>query len=68
MTFPGDSDQQSQESQLVFSRYGSEVFLKRVFLSGDEDCHELPESSRERELIKNQASGAQLSLLIPTAR
>ena len=67
MTFPGDSDKQSQEPHLVFIRYGSEAFLKRVFFSGD-DCQELPESSRERELIKNQASGAELSLLIPPAR
>jgi hypothetical protein len=68
MTFPGDPGKQSQESHLVFIRYGSEVFLKQVFLSGNEDCHELPESSRERELITNQASGAELSLLIPTTR
>jgi hypothetical protein len=68
MTFPGDPGKQSQESRLVFIRYGSEVFLKQVFLSGNEDCHELPESSRERELIKNQASGAELSLLIPPTR
>ena len=68
MTFPGDSDARSQESHLVFIRYGSEAFLKRVFLPGDEDCHELPESSRERELIKNQASATEVSLLIPPAR
>lgn len=68
LSFPGDSDRQSQEPHLVFIRYGSEAFLKRVFLSGNEDCHELPESSRERELIKNQASGAELSLLIPPTR
>ena len=68
MTSPGDSDKQNQESKLVFIRYGSEAFLKRVFLSGDEDCHELPESSREKKLIKNQASGTELSLLIPPAR
>jgi|SRR5882762_9632923 len=68
ITFPGDSDKQSQESHLVFIRYGSEVFLKKVFLSGNEDCHELPESSRERKIIKNQASGAELSLLIPPTR
>ena len=64
MTFPGDVDKQGQESKLVFIRYGSEAFLKRVFISGDEDYHELPESSRERELIKHQASGTELSLLI----
>jgi len=69
MTFPSDSDQQSQESQLVFIRYGSEVFLKKVFISGNENCYELPESSREMEITKNQASGAELSLLIqPTRR
>jgi len=66
LTLPGDSDRQSQEPHLVFIRYGSEAFLKRVF-AGNEECRELPESSRERELIKNQASGAELSLLIPPA-
>ena len=68
LTFPGDSDKQSQEPHLVFIRYGSEAFLKRVVFHGNEDCHELPESSRERDLIKNQASGAELSLLIQPAR
>jgi hypothetical protein len=68
MTFPGDSDKQSQESHLVFIRYGSDVFLRKVFLSGNEDCQELPESRREREIIKNQASGAELSLLIQPPR
>jgi hypothetical protein len=68
LTLPGDSDKQSKEPHLVFSRYGSEAFLRRVFFFGNEDCHELPESSRERELIKNQASGAELSLLVQPAR
>jgi hypothetical protein len=68
MTFPSDADQQSQESHLVFIRYGSEVFLKKVFLSGNENSYELPESRSEREIIKNQASGAELSLLIPPTR
>jgi hypothetical protein len=59
LTVPGDSDEETQKPHLIFIRYGSEAFLKRVFLSGNEDCRELPESSRERELIKNQASGAE---------
>jgi hypothetical protein len=68
MTFPGDSDKQSQESHLIFIRYGGEAFLKRACFSDNEDCHELPESSRERELTRNPASGAELSLLIQPAR
>jgi hypothetical protein len=67
LSFPGDSDKQSREPCLVFIRYGSEAFLKRVFLSGNEFYHELLESSREREFIKNQASGTELSLLIQLA-
>ena len=68
LSFPGDSDRQSQKPHLVFIRYGSEVFLKKVFFLSDEDCAELRESSRERELIKYRASGAELSLLIQPAR
>ena len=68
MTLPGDSDQQSQKSHLVFIRYGSEVFLKKVSLSGNENSYELPESRRERELIRKQTPGAELSLLIPPTR
>lgn len=68
LTVPGDSDRQSQEPHLVFIRYGSEAFLKKIVLSGDENCRELPESSRERQLIKNQTSGTELSLLIQPPR
>jgi hypothetical protein len=68
LTVPGDSDKQIQESHLVFIRYGSEAFLKKIVLSGDENCRELPESSRERQLIKNQTSGTELSLLIQPPR
>ena len=68
LTFPGNADKQNSEPYLVFIRYGNEAFLKSVSLSGDNDCLELPESSRERELIKNQASGAELSLLVQPAR
>jgi hypothetical protein len=68
LTVPGDSDKQIQESHLVFIRYGSEAFLKKIVLSGNENCRELPESSRERQLIKNQTSGTELSLLIQPPR
>ena len=68
LTLPGDSGNQSQKPHLVFTRYGSEAFLKRVFFAGNQDDHELLRSNRERELIKNQASGDELSLLIQPAR
>jgi hypothetical protein len=68
LTIPGDSSQQSQTPRLVFNRYGSEAFLEKVFFAGNEDYHELLRSSRENELIKNQASGDELSLLIRPAR
>ena len=68
LTIAGDSGNQPQEPHLVFTRYGSEAFLKRVFFVGNEDYHELLRSSREKELIKKQASGDELSLLIQPAR
>ena len=67
-TVPGDSSNQSQEPHLVFTKYGNQAFLAKVFLAGNENYHELLRSSRERELIKNQAYGAELSLLIQSAR
>lgn len=66
LTSPGDPDKQSQEPHLVFIRYGSEAFLRKVIFSGNED-DELPESSREKDLIKAQGSGAELSLLVQPA-
>ena len=68
LTVPGDSDNQDQAPHLVFTRYGNEAFLTAVFFPGNEDYQELLRSSRERDLIRNQASGAELSLLIQPAR
>src|ERR1700758_816569 len=67
LTSPGDPDKQSREPHLVFIRYGSEAFLRKVIFSGNEDCDELPESGREKDLIKAQGSGAELSLLVQPA-
>lgn len=68
LTIPSDSGNRTKEPHLVFTRYGSEAFLKRVLFAGNEDYHELLRSSREKELIKKQASGDELSLLIQPAR
>jgi hypothetical protein len=67
LMYPGDSDKQGQKPQLVFVRYGSEAFLKSVVFSGTDDYLELPKSSREKDLIKSQTAGAELSLLIQPA-
>lgn len=66
VTSPGDPDKHSQEPRLVFIRYGNATFLRKVFFASNDDCDELPQS-REEGLIKNQASGAELSLLIHPA-
>jgi hypothetical protein len=68
LTVPGNSGNQDQAPHLVFTRYGSEAFLKEVFFPDNEDYQELLRTSRERDLIRNQASGAELSLLIQPAR
>lgn len=68
LTSLGDPDKQIHEPHLVFIRYGSEAFLEKVFFSADEECRALSESSRERALIKNETSGAELSLLVQPAR
>ena len=68
LTVPGNSGNQDQAPHLIFTRYENEAFLERVFFTGGEDYHELLRSSRERDRISNQASGAELSLLIHPAR
>src|SRR6267142_5540707 len=47
LTVPDNSDNQDQAPHLVFTRYGSEAFLKGVFFPGNEDYQELLRSSRE---------------------
>jgi hypothetical protein len=68
LTVRGYSANRGQQPHIVFTRYGTEAFLNRVFLSGDDDCNQLPRSSREKRLIHDQASGGELSLLIQPAR
>jgi hypothetical protein len=67
LTVPGNSGNQDQTPHLVFARYGGEAFLEKVFFAGNEDYHELLRGSRENQLIKTQASGDELSLLMQPA-
>ena len=68
LTVRGYSANRGQQPHIVFTRYGTEAFLNCVFLSVDDDCNQLPRSSREKRFIHNQASGDELSLLIQPAR
>jgi hypothetical protein len=63
-TIPGQSTNGNHQPEAVFVRYGSESFLSKVFLSGDNECLVLPRSSREKVLIQRKASGEEVSLLI----
>jgi hypothetical protein len=68
LTVPGESANGSHQPKLVFSRYGDEAFLNKVFLSGNSDCRQLSRSSREKKLIQKRALGEELSLLVQLAR
>jgi len=68
LSFSDDSANRSHQAHLVFARYGSEMFLEKVFLSGEDGDAQLVRSSREKELMRSLAAGEQFSLLLLPAR
>jgi hypothetical protein len=52
---------------LVFHRYGSEVFLRKLVLSA-EKTYDLPSTSREKEILASVTSGEQVDIPIGSAR
>ena len=48
------SAEPSENSRLVFRRYGDQYFLSQIWMAGETSGHELPISRREAELAKNQ--------------
>jgi hypothetical protein len=66
-TVPGESTNHSHQPELVFARYGNETFLSKVFLSDNNDCLDVPRSSREKTFIHKKASGEEVSLLVQPA-
>ncbi len=68
LTVIGNSANGSHHSHFVFTRYGTETFLNKVFLSADNDCNQLPRSSLEKKLVRDQAVGDEFSLLIEPVR
>ena len=68
LTVLEDSANGSHHSHFVFTRYGTEAFLNKVFLSADNDCNQLPRSNREKKLVQERVVGDEFSLLIEPAR
>lgn len=71
-TVPDGATNRNHQPKLVFARYGMEVFLHKVYLSGstypgDGNGRELLQSDREKMLIRERASGEEVSLLIDSA-
>ena len=62
----GYSSKASGSPHLVFTRYGNDVFLNQIFLSGDGEYNELPANRKEQRL--RQMAGEQTSLLIVPSR
>ena len=52
---------------LVFHRYGSELFLRKLVLSS-EKTYNLPSTSREKEILAHVTSGEQVDIAIAAAR
>ncbi len=48
--------ERSNATKLVFHVYGSEYFLSEIWVEGSSDGHQIPVSSRERELAKGNTA------------
>jgi hypothetical protein len=68
LTVPDQSANQDHQPKLVFTRYGNETFLNKVFLSASDDYRQLLPSGREKKLIQKRSSGEELSRLVQPAR
>jgi hypothetical protein len=43
----------ANKTKLVFNRYGNQYFLSRVWVNGETLGHQLPKSSREKEMARD---------------
>jgi len=68
LTVPDGAANHNHQSKLVFARYGKELFLDKVYLSSVDNGRKLLQGDREKDLIRNRASGEELSLLIESTR
>lgn len=54
-----ESNKTGNHERLIFHRYGDEYFLSQVWLSGNEDGHELVPGVQEKAAA-NRATGDQM--------
>jgi hypothetical protein len=45
----------ANQTKLVFNRYGNQRFLSQIWVNGETRGHQLPKSSREKEVAKDMA-------------
>ena len=68
LLMPGDKAAlHNGQPYLVFHRYGSEVFLRKLVLSA-EKTYNLPSTSREKEILASSSSGEQVDIPMGSAR
>jgi hypothetical protein len=60
VTVPIETNETGNHERLVFHRYGEQYFLSQVWLSGDEDGHELIPGAQEKKAATNQSAGTQV--------
>jgi hypothetical protein len=58
-TVPIETNKTGNHERLLFHRYGDQYFLSQVWLSGDEDGHELVRGAQQKTTAANQAASAQ---------
>jgi len=58
----------SQQTKLVFTRYGDQYFLSEIWMAGTTVGQKLPKSRRERELEIAQNETAQQVVILAELR
>jgi hypothetical protein len=55
-----ESKETGNHERLIFHRYGSQYFLAQIWLSGDEDGHELIRGAQEKKTAANASASEQV--------
>jgi hypothetical protein len=60
VALPIETNQAGNHERLVFHHDGNQYFLSQVWLSGDENGHELIPGAQEKKAATNRSTGDQL--------